>query len=752
MGGVETLSIQPLGPFLWWSTILLVTALILNSTLLRRSPALRHGVWVAALLFLPLLWLSAGLRWDLWDWVESRQSTGQPAMEVSSPVSFLAELPAVSEQWSRPGEWLGHRLAPPTEKRNSGLSGTTLCEFAWIGGVLIAAAGFWRRRRKLAARLVRARPVEADSFAARFARLVAQLRMPRRLRLLAEEGSTSPAAARVLWPVVLVPLADTERWRPGLESSLAHEILHHRRRDLLVDQLVAVVRALFWFHPLVHLAVRAMRVERERAVDLAVVRELGDAQIYAEELGALARRLAGECSPALPLTLSFGHRTSALRRRIEMVLSHQRYHVPAHPMLAAATTTAGLGLVTLFLMLGACGTSGDSREEARTIDEDAQMVRVVGPDGVEYSESMSTRGGAMTGVIALPRDPTRWEIEGLDRTRVGPTDQPAVYRTKERFSEVSEVYLVPRPKKPYTDERGIADFTPEAGWLFDRSTGLLKLASAVDPKENRVLVYGTRAIPWSWSFEKLDFDSVRLLLRGEEAERGVDYVVDAASGTVSFVRAEDCTDEIPFYLTGRGQLDDLRDRPGLSSSVAFAIGQLEDRSTIRRFEGLPVDLPGEEGLAVKLDAVATWRMDDSRVRVPTRPAQSRGLQVSIANSGGHHRSWLERGSDFTFDEATQRIVLLGDRGSEEEGSHMMVWSLPPKSDAWQFPGPIGRGEARMVINGIELEEGVHFTVDYDRNTVILVETPEEALGEPGGPWEFGVAVGDRVMGFVPDEE
>ena len=754
-----TLSIQSLGPFLGWSTILFAAASILNFTLLRRSPALRHGCWLAAVLLLPFLWLGASLRLDVRDWVESVHAAGAASVEVNAPSSFLAELPAVSEEWSRPGEWLSQHLAPPTVDAGGGPSSTTLCLVAWIGGTLIAAAGFWRRRRKLAARLARARPVAADRFAAQFARLVARLRTPRRLRLLAEEASTSPAAARVLRPVVLVPLRDTERWRPGLESSLAHEILHHRRRDLLVDQLVGVVRALFWFHPLLHLVVRALRADRERAVDLAVVRELGDAHAYAEELGTLARRLVGDRPPAFPLTLSLGRQTSSLRRRIEMVLSHQRYHVPAHPVMAAATTTAGLGLVALFLVLGACGTSGDSPEEVRTIDEDAQMETVVGPDGT-YTVSTSTTGGCLEGFTASPRNDEPWAIPGLERAPLTPTGEPDVYRLSKGLSEVSEVYVIPREKRPSEARTSLADLTPEADWSFDPSTGLLTLASTVDLEQNHVYAYGTRSIPWSWSFEKLDPDSVRLLLRGEEAKRGVDFVVDAKTSTVSFVRAEDCTEETPFYLKGMIEISGLS---STRSSAAFSIrskpfavtseiSSKENDEAIRRFQGLPVDLPGQEGLATKLKPIQTWRMDDRRVRVPMRPTQSRGLQVSICPPDGGRKTWLERGTDYAFDEHTQRIVLIGDRELEDEGPFMTVWSLPPKSDAWQFPGPIGKGEARMVINGIELQEGVHFTVEYERNIVVLDETPEDAVAEHGDRWEFGVAVGDRILGIVPERK
>jgi beta-lactamase regulating signal transducer with metallopeptidase domain len=52
---------------------------------------------------------------------------------------------------------------------------------------------------------------------------------------------------------------------------LIHELTHIRRRDLWVRFVAEGLRALFWFNPLVHLAVQQLRQDQEYACDQAVV-------------------------------------------------------------------------------------------------------------------------------------------------------------------------------------------------------------------------------------------------------------------------------------------------------------------------------------------------------------------------------------------------------------------------------------------------------------------------------------------------
>lgn len=104
--------------------------------------------------------------------------------------------------------------------------------------------------------------------------------------LLATRLDFGPAVIGVLRPRIVAP-GDFERRfaGPARRVVLTHERVHLERGDAAINALAAVLRCLCWFNPLVHLAVRRMRVDQEIACDEAVVaRHPNDRRLYAETL------------------------------------------------------------------------------------------------------------------------------------------------------------------------------------------------------------------------------------------------------------------------------------------------------------------------------------------------------------------------------------------------------------------------------------------------------------------------------------
>jgi beta-lactamase regulating signal transducer with metallopeptidase domain len=110
-----------------------------------------------------------------------------------------------------------------------------------------------------------------------------QLSLLGQLRSPATTGWFRP---HVLLPMELVPRLDSEQFA----QILRHELIHVKRRDYLWDRVAALACRVLCFHPVVWLAYRRMRWERELACDQAVVENSWDSRLpYAECLMGLAR-------------------------------------------------------------------------------------------------------------------------------------------------------------------------------------------------------------------------------------------------------------------------------------------------------------------------------------------------------------------------------------------------------------------------------------------------------------------------------
>ncbi|HYC90191.1 MAG TPA: M56 family metallopeptidase [Thermoanaerobaculia bacterium] len=159
------------------------------------------------------------------------------------------------------------------------------------------------------------------------------------------DACREPAVAGILDPTILLPaggylddLTDDE-----LESVLAHELEHVRRRDNLRALVVQVVCTLFWFSP-VHRAARRRLVElRERACDAAVLARGCEPESY---LSALAKSCQSSFQHSAVASMSRLH----LRERMESIMTFEQPRSMSWAARVAIVTVAGL-IATAFAFL-----------------------------------------------------------------------------------------------------------------------------------------------------------------------------------------------------------------------------------------------------------------------------------------------------------------------------------------------------------------------------------------------------------------
>lgn len=309
------------------SIITMLAALCLIRLLNRASAALRHSTWtlsLCALLALPALTLllpgwQAPLLPALAPPETSAHLSRPPESftTVSTAEAATAPLPVAA-----PDSTTTAAAEPPAAPKLAGKpDGTLIALIVWLAGVVIVlarlAAGMFRVHR-----IVRRSQFVIDyHWGALVRRLAGQMQLPEHIALLNSEYVGMPQTWGVWNPVVLLPEEADEwpaEWR---RIVLLHELAHIKRRDCLTQLLAQVVCAIYWFNPLVWVAARRLRVEREVACDDYVIEAGTRASDYASSLLELAGLLNLDGAPArLPSPAAAGIACSQLEYRVRSIL------------------------------------------------------------------------------------------------------------------------------------------------------------------------------------------------------------------------------------------------------------------------------------------------------------------------------------------------------------------------------------------------------------------------------------------------
>jgi len=286
---------------------LLVLGALLAAAALRRTPAhARHDLWLLVV-------------------------TGSVVLGLAGLL-----LPAV--YFTVPTSWAP--LAEPTRR------GAELIALVWTAGAVVAGLRFvaglvaLRRIRVRATALRRADAPDALAAASRLAGLA------RPVTLLVSTEVPVPVTWGVRRPVVGLPAAAAHWSAERLRLVLLHELLHVRRRDVLVEFFLEAVTVAFWFHPAVWLAARQLRLERERACDEAVLDTGARASEYCGHLVEIMRAAARGpgvvvgAGMAAPSTLEF---------RVRSLLGEprpRRFRLRGVVLAVCAVAIYGLGILT----------------------------------------------------------------------------------------------------------------------------------------------------------------------------------------------------------------------------------------------------------------------------------------------------------------------------------------------------------------------------------------------------------------------
>jgi len=193
--------------------------------------------------------------------------------------------------------------------------------------VLFGSVGWWSlavARIIRFHRMVKETPPVPREWQEQTDRLAEHLGLSRRPEARLVPGQVPP----MLWaiggrPKLLVPIQLWQTLQPDEQTALLlHELAHLRRRDHWVRWLELIVGGLYWWHPAVWWARRALREVEEQCCDAWVIWAMPrGARTYAAALVAALEFVSGGCSaPAAASATSGNGHISCLKRRLRMIM------------------------------------------------------------------------------------------------------------------------------------------------------------------------------------------------------------------------------------------------------------------------------------------------------------------------------------------------------------------------------------------------------------------------------------------------
>jgi beta-lactamase regulating signal transducer with metallopeptidase domain len=350
------------------------------ATLLMRglSAYARKMIWVAALAGLILM----------------------PVMAAFTPVWNLSILPWIGEpsgvySYENPGTESGKEMVVGpvqpgrTPSSTAGtVSGLNLGNIHWSEALLIIWAlgavvmTIWFLFTQIAIRRVERSAVPAEGrLLEESERISSRMGLRRDVRLLLSDRLRTAITTGVIKPVVILPSTAAAWSDERVRLVLSHELAHVMRRDGWIELFTHVATTIHWFNPLVWVAVKQLRIERERDCDNAVLNSGARPSEYASLLMDIAADLGSAARPAWEVvTISQG---SNLKDRLLCILNPS---INRSTGSRRAATIAIILVFTLILPLSLSGIWEQTQAQEKKTDEQLKAEQKNQTDQKEMTE------------------------------------------------------------------------------------------------------------------------------------------------------------------------------------------------------------------------------------------------------------------------------------------------------------------------------------------------------------------------------
>ena len=276
----------------------------------RLSLRFQYYSWYVLLGSLLLSFLPSGLLAEF----QSVGSVGQQAFAISNATSNTADVGTAGT------EWLQDTTELIVGSKNSHFAFSFM--MIWLVGVLALVVVYGCGSYRLHS--IKQSATEPSSrIRKRFNECKHRLGLSQDVDLRQSSFISAPVSFGWRKPLVVLPKGIDGLLESELDHVLFHELTHIKHGDIITNYLFCGVQALYWCNPLVRVAIRQMRRDREAYCDWAVLNELTD---EAERIsyGQTILKFASGSNTRFYTANGFCQSKEQLKYRLEQVVGFQR--------------------------------------------------------------------------------------------------------------------------------------------------------------------------------------------------------------------------------------------------------------------------------------------------------------------------------------------------------------------------------------------------------------------------------------------
>ena len=239
------------------------------------SPQLKYALWFLVVLRLCIpVTLESGLHFFTLPAQAAPQITAPAQVDVIGPQPVLpqTEAPALDGGVVQQPVQQDNAQQAAIKKTAKPLSWQQWVLIVWAAGFVVVFGTSFVLMMQLRARIRRLGCEPGAKTQAQYEDIRKQMGIRACVPMLLMPDIKSPAltvepSPRLLLPDRLIFAANAE----SMAFAMAHELMHYKRKDYIVCQLLLLLRAVYWFHPVAWGLLYLMRLDMETACDSMVV-------------------------------------------------------------------------------------------------------------------------------------------------------------------------------------------------------------------------------------------------------------------------------------------------------------------------------------------------------------------------------------------------------------------------------------------------------------------------------------------------